>query len=496
MMKEQEGFAVRVRGQVQGVGFRPTVLRLATRLDLVGDVLNDGEGVEVRLFCARPGVESFITALHDQCPPLARIDGVEVKGIRGLPPASFRIVESRGGLADTGITPDAATCPACRGELLDAGDRRYRYPFTNCTHCGPRLTIVEGIPYDRQRTSMRGFPMCPACAEEYADPLDRRFHAQPNACGVCGPQVKLLDRHGKEVPGMAGRDLLAHAGELLAQGAILAVKGIGGFHLACDASNEGAVQELRRRKRRHGKPFALMARDRAMIAAHAQLDETGWRALSSPAAPVVILPRIGDQEGGGIRIAKSVAPHQDTLGFMLAYSPLHILLLEGLDGPLVMTSGNLSSEPQCIAEDQALTRLAGIPDYFLIHDRPIVNRVDDSVVRVMGGEPRLYRRARGYAPAATPLPKGLPRERSLLAMGGELKNAFCLVKRGQAVLSQHIGDLEDAATYDDYRAMLDLYARLYRHSPEAILIDAHPGYRASRYGRQLAEQLGVEVMAI
>ncbi len=495
------GFAVRVRGQVQGVGFRPAVLRIALGLGLVGDVLNDGEGVEVRLFCPRDGVERFIARLREGCPPLARIDEVEVRPIRGEPPDRFRIAESRAGGAETGITPDAATCSACRGELLDPADRRYRYPFINCTHCGPRLTIVEGIPYDRDKTSMRHFPMCEACAREYGDPLDRRFHAQPNACPVCGPQVTLLDRRGNGVSVDDGSDGVDQAAALLAGGSILAVKGVGGFHLACDAANAETVARLRRRKRRHAKPFALMAGNREVIEGYAWLDEESWRAMSSPAAPVAILPRRDSGGDGGRAIASEVAPNQDTLGFMLPYSPLHILLFEGLlargwDVPLVMTSGNLSHEPQCISDDEAVEKLAGIADYFLVHDRPIVNRVDDSVVRVMDGEARFYRRARGYAPAAIPLPPGLAGRHSLLAMGGELKNTFCLVKKQQAVLSQHIGDLEDVATFDDWRGMLELYADLYRHQPECILVDAHPGYRATRFGLELAKRHGLGVVRV
>ncbi|MFM1892664.1 MAG: carbamoyltransferase HypF, partial [Pseudomonadota bacterium] len=398
------GQALRIRGLVQGVGFRPTVWRIARDLGLRGDVRNDGDGVLVRLWAAPAQVDAFCERLAADCPPLARIDGIERAPLhQPLAADEFRILASEASAVHTGIVPDAATCSACRDEIFDPGNRRHRYPFTNCTHCGPRLSIVRGIPYDRANTSMDAFPMCAACAAEYADPADRRFHAQPNACGVCGPRVWLQDGRGARLQPTTtpdASDAIAAAARLLAAGRILALKGIGGFHLACDAANAAAVAELRRRKRRFDKPFALMARDAQVIARYAEVAADELALLHSPAAPIVLLARRADAPP----LAPAIAPGQATLGCMLPYSPLHHLLLAdwerlGPGGPLVMTSGNLSDEPQCIDNADADRRLAPVADAFLQHDRAIVNRVDDSVVRCMAGAPRLLRRARGYAPA-------------------------------------------------------------------------------------------------
>ncbi len=492
------GERIRVRGLVQGVGFRPTVWRLAQGLGLDGDVCNDGDGVLIRAWGSPALLDAFCAGLRAECPPLARIDVLErgpLLGPLAAPPAEagFRIIASGAGAVRTGVVPDAATCPACAAEVADPADRRYRYPFTNCTHCGPRLSIVRAIPYDRANTSMAAFRMCPDCAAEYADPADRRFHAQPDACPVCGPRVWLQDGAGEgtDPVDLGAQDAIEAASRLLAQGRIVAVKGIGGFHLACDACNPAAVAELRRRKRRYAKPFALMARDLAAIRRYCAPDAREAALLSSSAAPVVLLDATGPES-----VAPAVAPGQATLGFMLPYSPLHILLLAGWDRPLVMTSGNLSDEPQCTDNRDAGQRLAGLADAYLLHDREIVNRVDDSVVRVMDGAPRLLRRARGYAPAPIPLPAGFSDAPPTLALGGELKNTICLLKDGQAILSQHLGDLEEATTALDYERTIGLYLDLYHHTPRLLAVDRHPGYRSTQLGRDWAARDGLALATV
>ena len=473
--------SIRVRGLVQGVGFRPTVWRLARECALQGDVLNDGAGVLIRVSGESDAIDRFCRRLLAECPPLARIDALE-RAELPEPPAfeDFRIVESRQGAVTTGVVADAATCSACAAEILDPGNRRYRYPFTNCTHCGPRLSIIRGIPYDRANTSMSVFPMCPDCRREYQDPADRRFHAQPNACPVCGPKVWLEDKEGKGIR-HKGEDAIATASRLLSDGQILAIKGIGGFHLACDACNTAAVATLRERKRRHRKPFALMARDQDVIGRYCALNEAESGLLHASAAPVVLLETTGPE-----RVAAEVAPGQHTLGFMLPYSPLHRLLLADWERPLVMTSGNLSEEPQCIDNRDAQLRLSRLADAYLLHDRDIVNRVDDSVVRIMNRAPRLLRRARGYAPAPIPLPPGFERAEPVLALGGELKNTICLLENGRAILSQHLGDLEEARTAGEYERTIALYGELFQHHPARIATDLHPDYRSTRVAGDLA----------
>lgn len=485
------GEEIRVRGLVQGVGFRPTVWRIARDCGLHGDVRNDGDGVLVRVAGAAQDIERFCSRLRSECPPLARIDAVERVAVdASLLGEGFHITASDRGAVRTGVVADAATCAACRGELFDPGDRRFRYPFINCTHCGPRLSIVQRIPYDRAHTSMAAFTMCPACQAEYDDPADRRFHAQPNACPVCGPRVWLEDAAGDPVV-EAGEDALATASRLLRAGQIVALKGIGGFHLACDAGSDAAVAELRRRKRRHRKPFALMARDLAVIRRYAAVDDQQAALLASPAAPVVLLEADGLQA-----VAADVAPGQTTLGFMLPYSPLHLLLLADWDRPLVMTSGNISEEPQCISNADAAQRLRDLADLYLLHDREIVNRVDDSVVRVMAGRPRLLRRARGYAPTPIALPPGFERAPPVLALGGELKNTICLLQHGQATLSQHLGDLEDGRTADAFEHTVTLYRALFEHRPQRVAVDLHPDYRSTRFGQALARHEGLELVGV
>ena len=489
-----EGRAIRVRGLVQGVGFRPTVWHLARECGLAGDVWNDAEGVMIRAWGRAADLDQFLRRLEDQPPPLARIDTVEWALLEDIPVGGgFHIVSSRTGEVHTAVAADATTCPACLGETLDPGDRRYRYPFTNCTHCGPRLSIVRTVPYDRCNTSMAEFALCPACRAEYENPGDRRFHAQPTACPSCGPQAwleRFFDGMAEPLH-LEGCDAAGMAGALLLNGSIVAIKGLGGFNLACDACNEDAVARLRDRKRRYAKPFALMARDLDVIRRYCAVNQQEEALLKSAVAPIVILPA-----EGSAHVAEAVAPGYTTLGFMLPNTPLHHLLLRDIDRPLVMTSGNLSQEPQCTDNEDTRRRLSKIADYGLFHNRDIVNRLDDSVVRVLLGKPRLIRRARGYAPAGIRLPAGFEHTGPLLALGGELKSTFCLLKDGQAILSQHIGDLEDAANLADYKKSLSLYLKLYDHQPEGLAVDMHLEYLSTKLGQDWAVADGCRIEEI
>jgi hydrogenase maturation protein HypF len=475
---------IRVRGLVQGVGFRPTVWRLAHSLGLRGWVANDGDGVLIYACGAAPSLDALVDQLPRALPPLARVNEIVRSGaaVAQAPAGEFVIAASAPTGARTAVVPDAATCPACVAEIFDPSSRRCRYPFTNCTHCGPRLTIMTGVPYDRERTTMAAFPLCEDCAREYHDPQDRRFHAQPVACPACGPRLRLERTNGEAVS-------LESAPALLEHGAILAVKGLGGFQLACDATNEAAVARLRRGKRRDRKPFALMASDMEVIRRYCQVDALSEALLASPAAPIVILPA----HGAG-RIAASVAPGVGTLGFMLPNTPLHHLLLRHMPRPIVLTSGNLSDEPQCIDLAQAKARLESVAELFLTHDRDIVQRVDDSVVRIVGGAPRVLRRARGYAPAPISLPPGFDHAAQILAFGGELKNTFCLLRDGQAILSHHIGDLENAGTYADYQHALARYQALFGHRPRLLAADLHPEYLSSKLAREMAGEAGLPLV--
>jgi hydrogenase maturation protein HypF len=484
---------VRVRGRVQGVGFRPTVWRLSRALGLCGEVFNDSEGVFIRLWGAEEQITIFLDRLKREPPALARIDSVECKEGRGKMPADFRIAPSVEGRAHTQIAPDAAICPACASEISNSRERRANYPFTNCTHCGPRLTIVTGIPYDRANTAMAPFPMCAACETEYTDPGDRRFHAEAIACGACGPKITLrrLDGRAEELEKLSSDECLAATRRLIMSGAILALKGLGGYHLACDATNFDAVSRLRRLKRRDAKPFALMARDLGVIKDYCAVGEEEERLLVSSAAPIVLL-----NASGGKRLPPVIAPSLRALGFMLPTTPLHFLIMQGFARPLVMTSGNLSDEPQAIDDIDAQERLAAIASYTLVHDRRIANRVDDSVVRVMAGRARVLRRARGYAPAPLQLPSGFESAPQLLAFGGELKATFCLLKDGEATLSQHQGDLEDERTFDDYRKNLALYARLFDHRPAAFVVDSHPDYVSTKFAREQGLATSTPVMEV
>ncbi len=475
---------IRVRGTVQGVGFRPTVWRIARECGLTGTVRNDAAGVLIKAAGTADMLDRFISRLRRETPPLSHIDGIDVcREDPGEAWHDFTIVESEGGATCTQIAADAAICDACREEILSPFERRFRYPFTNCTHCGPRLSIIETVPYDRERTTMAPFPLCDECAAEFGDPSDRRFHAQPIACHACGPRASLERLDGKVVSfdQHSMLDDVDAVTSLLQKGEIVAIKGLGGFHLACDATNDEAVSRLRARKRRYGKPFALMARDLDVITRYCSVGKPEAALLQSSEAPIVLLDADGPE-----RLADEVAPGVRTLGFMLPYTPLHVLILRRMDRPVVMTSGNLSDEPQIIDDGEARERLRGVADYALFHDRRIANRVDDSVVRVVGGRPRLLRRARGYAPGAIALPRGFEDAPDLLAFGGELKSTFCLVKDGAAILSQHQGDLEDARTFDDYQANLALYRQMYDHAPSLLVADRHPEYLSTKLALETA----------
>lgn len=477
------GAALRIEGTVQGVGFRPAIWRLATELGLSGRVGNDGGGVWIEVWGTRYAIDCFIERLPGQAPPLACIERItRLPAPIGPAAEDFRIVASATGAVRTAVAPDAAVCGACLTEVNDPTNRRYRYAFTNCTQCGPRLSIVRGIPYDRANTSMAAFILCPECQHEYARPEDRRFHAQPNACPVCGPTLWLEDAAGQRLD--VADPITATAARIRA-GHIIAIKGIGGIHLACDAQDAAAIARLRARKRRYHKAFAVMARDPEMVARYARLSSAELAMLQHRAAPVVLLAAAGQA------LADGVAPGQHRLGFMLPYTPLHHLLLRELTGPIVLTSGNYSDAPQCIDNDAAREQLSEIADYFLLHDRAILNRLDDSVLHLADGQPRVLRRARGYAPSPLPLPPGFEHSPDLLALGGELKSTFCLLKDGQAILSQHLGDLEDATTFREYRQHLQLYRELLQHHPRLVAVDRHPDYLSSQYGQSLAaaEQL-------
>lgn len=458
---------IRVRGQVQGVGFRPFIWQLAQEFGLQGRVWNDAEGVGIEV--AGPDIIRFADEISRRAPSLARVDAVEVGAFSGDLPAGFEIASSRGRGAETRVTPDAATCPDCAAEIRAPG-RRQGYAFTNCTHCGPRFTILNGLPYDRAQTTMADFPLCPACRAEYENPADRRFHAQPVACPDCGPHLWC------EVAGAAQLgDPIALAVDCLKAGGIVAVKGLGGFHLACDAANPAALDRLRARKRRPSKPFAMMGR-LADLHRIADLTAADLALLQSPAAPVVLV-------ASRQVLPDAVAPGMANLGVMLPYTPLHHLLLDAFGGLLVMTSGNLSGEPQVVGNDEARAKLTGFADGFLMHDRDIARRLDDSVERSM--PPMILRRARGRVPGTIPLPPGFEAAPQVLALGGQMKGAICLIKNGQALLGHHLGDLDDALCADEFTKAVADYSALFDHRPALVAVDAHPGYRATQAGHAM-----------
>ena len=483
----QRRVRARVRGVVQGVGFRPFVYRLAAEESLAGWIGNDTEGVTLEIEGEPARVAAFLARLRSELPPMARIDDVAVDELNATGETGFRIVASEvHGSVSTGIPADTATCEDCLRELFDVKDRRYRYPFLNCTNCGPRFTITRQIPYDRPQTSMEAFQMCAECQAEYDDPGNRRFHAQPNACSTCGPRVWLARVDGDEI---LCADPVKEAVERLAAGGVLAIKGIGGFHLSVDARNEDAVQTLRARKRRYGKPLAIMVRDleRARELCVLTADE---EALLTSAARPIVLARARDGNG----IASSVAPRLPWLGVFLAYAPLHHLLLcdERLRA-LVMTSANLSEEPIAIDNDEARKRLGAIADAFVMHDRTILQRCDDSVMAIVDGAPQVLRRARGYVPLGTELPMDAP---PLLAVGGHLKNVFALTRGRLAYQSQHLGDLENLAGLEFFEESLEHWKRTFEIEPEAVAHDLHPGYLSTRWAKEWAEARGLPLIGV
>jgi hydrogenase maturation protein HypF len=476
----RERRAITVRGIVQGVGFRPYVYALARGHGLSGTVRNDAEGVRIEVEGAPENLERFVRALEEDPPSLAMVESVDWQPLATLGGREFRIEESREGLRrQTLLSPDVATCDDCLAEVLDPADKRYRYPFTNCTNCGPRFTITRTVPYDRATTTMSGFTMCPDCLREYEDPSDRRFHAQPNACPACGPRLRLLDKFGHLLHAKPDDPILRTA-RMLRGRAIVAIKGLGGYHLACDPFDERAVRTLRGRKVRQDKPFALMACDLAQVHEICQVSPGEEALLTSPARPIVLLER---RENTGV--AEGVAPRQSTLGVMLAYTPLHHLLLRDAGIPLVMTSGNTSDEPIAYRDEEALDQLCEIADYFLIHDRMIHMRCDDSVVRTARGRPYPIRRSRGYTPA--PLRLAADFRRHTLACGGELKNTFCLARGHHAFMSPHIGDMENYETLRSFREGIEHYSKLFDVSPELVAYDLHPEYLSTKYARELEE---------
>jgi hydrogenase maturation protein HypF len=526
---------VQVRGVVQGVGFRPFVYRLAQEEALAGFIGNDTDGVTIELEGTSPSLESFLARLRSEAPPLARIDSVAVREVEPTGETGFRIVASEVlGRMSTGIPADAATCPDCLRELLSPADRRYRYPFLNCTNCGPRYTITRRIPYDRPQTSMASFKMCPACQAEYDDPANRRFHAQPNACWDCGPQLSLVDADGHPLPDESANqpsneaakkpteqqevsghdfsravnaqeldralapeghdskqfpDLVEQTINLLMNGQILAIKGIGGFHLSVDATNEAAVLRLRQRKHRYGKPLAVMVRDLDAARAICDLSEADERLLTTPARPIVLVRKRESSP-----IAPSVAPGIPWLGLFLPYAPLHHLLFaDGSLQALVMTSANLSEEPIAIDNDEARARLGAIADAFLMHDREILQRCDDSVTAIVDGVPQLIRRARGFVPLGIPLPLEAP---PLLAVGGHLKNVFALARGPFVYQSQHLGDLENLNGLAFFEESLRHLMRTFEIDPEVVVHDLHPGYLSTEWAKEFARERNLRLIAV
>jgi hydrogenase maturation protein HypF len=467
---------IKIKGIVQGVGFRPFVYNLAQRCRLRGFVLNDTAGVEIEAEGLKTNLDRFLHRIKTSPPPLSRIEQVSIKRIPSRNFTRFAIRESKKEKARTVlISPDLATCDDCLSELFDPQDRRYGYPFLNCTNCGPRLTIVRDVPYDRNKTTMEKFRMCPECEREYHDPENRRFHAQPNACPVCGPRLTLMDNQGKK---LAIPDPVAHTITLLKQGNIVAVKGIGGYHLAADATNSEAVRKLRKRKYREDKPFALMTKDIKTIRKFCCLNPLEKKLLQSVSRPILLL-----RKKDSPLIAPQVAPFQKSWGVMLPYTPLHHLLLDPTDLILVMTSANQSDEPIAYQDDDALMRLNRIADYFLMHDREIFRRCDDSVSRVWNGKEMILRRGRGYVPL--PMKVNEKFHRHILAVGAQLKNTFCLARDNFAFLSTHIGDLENFEVLEFYEKEIARAKRLCSVKPRVVAYDLHPEYLSTKYGQSL-----------
>jgi len=478
------GLAIRIKGKVQGVGFRPFVWQLARQLQLSGEVLNDGEGVLVRI--AEPEqLERFSQQLHAQLPPLARIDSISASAYQWpQAPDGFAIVQSQATAMDTQVVPDAATCPECLRELMDSQDRRYHYPFINCTHCGPRFTIINQLPYDRPKTVMAAFPLCAQCQSEYADPADRRYHAQPVACPECGPQVTLTDNQGNPLAG----DWLQAVINGLSKGQIVAIKSVGGFHLACDANNPQAIDKLRQRKQRRFKPFAVMLPELAAVQQLAYCNQAEQQVLQSSAAPIVLLKAKADS-----RLAAQIAPNLNEIGVMLPSNPVQYLIAESFQKPMVMTSGNRSGLPPALDNQHALDELADIADLFVLHDRDIVQRSDDSLLRLdASGQQETLRRSRGYVPDAIDLPAGFPCADGYIAYGGDLKNAFAIGKGKQLIISHYLGDLANIETQQQYHQAIEHYRSLYQLEFSQHVADMHPGY----YSHQLAKRQSGQLIQV
>ena len=487
---------IHVDGVVQGVGFRPFIYGLATHAGLKGWVLNHSSGVDIEVQGSPEALIAFEYAITKEAPPLARIDCVVSETVPLEPEEdAFTIRQSKAGAGSSLVSPDVRTCDDCLNELFDPTNRRYRYPFTNCTNCGPRYTIIQGLPYDRPMTTMRGFPLCADCKAEYFDPLDRRFHAQPNACPVCGPCVELVSSLDNNSSLLHGEDDIARAAALLRDGRIVAIKGLGGFHLACDATNTDAVARLRAGKHRPDKPFAVMMASLDMAREYCHVSDHEAALLTSPGAPIVLLYRRSNTN-----IVPRVAPSNPRLGVMLPYTPLHHILLRDVEHPIVMTSGNLSDMPLITENDEALEVLLGIADYFLLHDRPIHIRCDDAVWWVdesaatqwLAQQP--LRRSRGDAPYPIRLP--WRSKQHILATGGEMKNTLCLLRGGEAFLSQHIGEITSPQALISFRETFDHMSDLFHVSPEIIVHDLHPSYVTTRIAKEIAAERGIETIPV
>ena len=475
---EPSTYKITIEGTVQGVGFRPFVYSLAKRFHLTGSVCNDTQGVKIELNATPEMLERFLQALQEELPPLASIDAIHTAECEALHFDDFQIVTTnQEGERTVRIPPDVSICAECEKELFDPANRRYGYPFITCTHCGVRYSIIYDLPYDRKNTSMKFFKMCKACEAEYTDPLDRRYHAQPIGCWECGPTIKLGMRN--EELGIEGKEAIDRAIELILEGKIVAVKGVGGYHLMCDATNESAVRRLRERKQRPAKPFAVMVRDVAMARRLAEISAEEEVLLVSKERPIVLLKSKGDN----IELATNVAPNLSRIGLFLPYTPLHLLLLEKLSRPLIATSANLSDEPIC-TDMASLEALEGVYDYVLEHDRRIVNGCDDSVVMVVEGHEVILRRARGYAPASVKLPFSL--QKQTLAMGANQKSTVAIGFEDQVILSPHIGDLGSIGSVAYYKKSIETLERIYDFTPESIIHDKHPHYESTKVAKQLA----------
>ena len=477
---------INVRGVVQGVGFRPFVYQLATKHNLKGWVCNTSEAVKIEIEGEAETIEQFLLDLREQAPPRAHIEDITTTN---CPATNYENFEIRHSIAEEGkyqlISPDIATCQDCLREILTPNDRRYRYPFTNCTNCGPRFTIIKDIPYDRPLTTMNHFQMCPECQREYDDPLDRRFHAQPNACSRCGPTLELVDANGNPID---DADTITTTSQLLREGKIIAIKGLGGFLLACDATNQAVIDRLRQRKKRPSKPLAIMVASIEEVKKYCYVSDEEEKLLTSPHSPIVLLRWKTMSE-----VSPAVAPNLKYLGVMLPYTPLHHLLLAETGLPLVMTSGNLSEEPIAKDNDEAIRRLKGITDYFLIHNRDIYARYDDSVTMVERGVTQLVRRDRGYAPYPTHLPF---KSQQILGCGAEEKNTFCLTRDNHAFVSQHIGDMENLETIEQFENTISLYQKLFRIEPTVIAHDLHLEYLTTKYAQELAFKSDIRLVPV